>query len=287
MKTQIKILLLILFSIGAIAGVLVFAKTRVAPPSKISIFDQYSANLKSSYESYDSIKDFDQSRKEYIRLDDKLNRFVSENAIEPVTSDEYRKKINETYGKALISYGFGLLQKPVWTEDGLNELLSMLSSLKSDKLSDGKTAVTTDFVQAAKRLNDIINEYHAAIRLSRNTSFNGINDASEKIRKAEGYCNTEYLRNNTSLVNALHALKGHLAQSHYNHVSNIVNTLGGYSNISKDYYKNTLIPRAENAITEYKKTNIYGSTKRDIADVENRGANLVTAAMNYYADDDN
>lgn len=279
-----KILLLVLFSIGAIAGVLVFAKTRVAPPSNLKLMDQYSIMLKSSYASFDTIKDFNNSRVAYVCLDDKLNRFLSENAIDAKLSDEYRKKIDETYGKSLKTYGYGLLQKSVWPEEKLNELLTMLSSLKEDKLTTGENAVSDEFIASSDKINSIISDYRAALRLSRNTSFNGVSDASSKIQKAKAYRSSEYLKNNASLVNALDALPGKIAQSHYGHVSGFVNALGGYYSVSKDYYMNTLIPRADNAINEYKNTKIYGGNKQSVSDLENRAVNLVTAAMNYYGE---
>lgn len=284
MKTSVKILLLVLFSIGAIAGVLVFAKTRVAPPSNLELVDQYSLNLKASCASFDTIKDFNDSRVEYIRLDDKLNRFLSENAIDAKVSDEYRKKINETYGKSLRTYGLGIFQKSIWPEDKLNELLSMLTSLKGDKLTTGENAVSDDFITSSDKISSIIGDYRAALRLSRSTSFNGVNDASSKIQKAKSYRSAEYLKNNAALVNALDALPGRIAQSHYGHVSNLVNALGGYYSVSKDYYLNTLIPRADNAINEYKNTKIYGGNKQSVTALENQAVNLVTAAMNYYGE---
>ncbi len=273
-----------MFSIGAIAGVLVFAKTQVAPPSNLELVDQYSINLESSCASFDTIKDFNDSRVEYIRLDDKLTRFLTENAIDAKKSDQYRKKIDGTYGKSLKSYGFGLFQKSVWPEDRLNELLSMLTSLKCDKLTTGENAVSDDFIASSDKINGIIADYRAALRLSRSTSFNGLNDASSKIQKAKSYRSAEYLKNNAALVNALDALPGRIARSHYGHVSGLVNSLGSYYSVSKDYYMNTLIPRADNAINEYKNTKIYGGNKQSVSDLESRAVNLVTAAMNYYGE---
>lgn len=284
MKTSIKILLLVLFLIGAIAGVLVFAKTQVAPPSNLKLVDQYALNLRSTCASFESIKDFSESRVEYARIDDKLKRFFYEKAIDTAVSDEYRKKIDETFGKKLSAYGFGLFQKSVWPEDQLNEMLSMLSSLKSDKLSTGETAVSDEFIASADKINSIVSDYRAALRLSRNTSYNGLNDATSKIQKAKLYRTSEYLKNNAALVNALDALPARIAQSHYSHVSGLVSSLGGYYNVSKDYYMNTLIPRADNAINEYKNTKIYGNSKPSVSDLENRAVSLVTTAMNYYGD---
>lgn len=284
MKTVVKILLLVLFSIGAIVGILVFAKTQVAPPSNIKLVDQYALNLKSTCISFDSIKDFNESYVEYSRLDDRLKRFFFEDAIDATVSDEYRKKIDETFGKNLRAYGLGLFQKSVWSEDQLNEILLMLSTLKSDKLTTGETAVSDEFLASADKINRVVGDYHAALRLSRSTSYNGVNDASSKIQKAKNYRSSEYLKNNASLVNALDALPGRIAQSHYGHVSSLVSFLGGYYNVSKDDYMNTLIPRADHAINEYKNAKIYGSSKPSVSELENRAVSLVTAAMNYYGD---
>lgn len=284
MKTSVKILLLVLFSIGAIAGVLVFAKTRVAPPSNLELVDQYSINLESETKSFDNIKDFSESRSAYVRMDDRLQRFLNENAINSKVSDEYRKRIDESYGKVLNSYSFDLLQKSVWPEDRINEILTLLTSLKSDKLTTGETAVTAGFIASADRFNNIINDYRDALRFSKNISFNGVNDASSRIQKAKNYRSAEYLKNNAALVSALDILPSRIAQSHYGYVSNLVNALGNYTGVTKDYYMNTLIPRADNAITEYKNTKIYGGTKPSATDLENRAVSLVTSAMNYYGD---
>lgn len=284
MKTSVKILLLVLFSIGAIAGVLVFAKTRVAPPSNLELVNQYSINLESETKTFNDIKDFSESRSAYIRIDDRLQRFLNENAIDSKVSDEFRKKIDESYGKVLKSYSFDLLQKSVWPEEKLNEMLTMLSSLKSDKLTTGESAVTEDFIASADKINNIVGEYRTALRFSKNVSFNGVNDASSRIQKAKNYRSSEYLKNNAALVNALDILPSRIAQSHYSHVSNLVNALGNYSSVTKDYYMNTLIPRADNAITEYKNTKIYGVNKPNITELENKAVSLVTSAMNYYGD---
>ena len=284
MKTSVKILLLVLFSIGAIAGVLVFAKTRVAPPSNLELVNQYSINLETETKTFNDIKDFSESRSAYIRIDDRLQRFLNENAIDSKVSYEFRKKIDESYGKVLKSYSFDLLQKSVWPEEKPNEMLTMLSSLKSDKLTTGESAVTEDFIASADKINNIVGEYRTALRFSKNVSFNGVNDASSRIQKAKNYRSAEYLKNNAALVNALDILPSRIAQSHYSHVSNLVNALGNYSSVTKDYYMNTLIPRADNAITEYKNTKIYGGNKPNISDIENRAVSLVTSAMNYYGD---
>lgn len=282
MKTSVKILLLVLFSIGAIIGVLVFAKTRVAPPSNLDPIDQYSMDLSNANKSFDTISDFSKAKDEYVRLDDKMRRFILEGAMEPKVADEFRKEIDAIYGLLLITNGYDLLKKSIWPEEKLNEMLNLINGLLSDQLSTGEQAVNEDFIAASNRIKGIVESYHAALSLSRNTAYNGISDAISKIDKAKKYRTSEYLQNNLALVSALDILPLRISQSHYNHISNLIDGLGNYTNATKDYYMNTLIPRVDDAIAEYKSSKIYGVHKQNISDLENRAVNLVTAAMNYY-----
>jgi hypothetical protein len=282
MKTSIKILLLVFFSIAAIAGILIFAKTRVAPPSNLKLVDQYAISLQSECASLDSIPDFATCHSEYIRIDDKIRRFYAESVITSEASDDCRKKIDNTYGKSLTSYAFGLLQKSVWPEDKLNDALLKLSTLKEDILTSGEKAVSDGFISSANKFASIIGDYKSALRLSKNTSYNGIGDATSKISKAKSYRTADYLKNNASLVNALDALPNRIAQSHYNHVSALIRSLGGYYNVTEDYYKDTLIPKVDNAINEYKATKIYGNQKPSSSGLDSEAERLVTEAMIYY-----
>ena len=282
MKNSIKILILVLVSLGLISGILVFAKTRVAPPKEIECINQFSKKLQIDFLSFGSINDFSECCKSYVKLEDMLNLYYNENSIDSKTADEYRKKIDDKYGKCLISYSFDILRKSVWPEDQVNGALTMISNLREDKLLSGERAVTEEFIASADKFNSIINDYRTALRLSRSTSFNGISDATSKISKARTYSSQEYLKNNAALVSGLNSLPSRIAQSHYNYVSSLINSLSGYQSVTKDYYMNTLIPKVDNAINEYKATKIYGSSKPSIKDLENRAVSYVTVAMNYY-----
>ena len=95
MRNSIKILILLLVSLGLISGILVFAKTRVAPPKEIECINQFSKKIQIDFLSFDSINDFSECRQSYVKLDDKLILFYNENSIDDKTADEYRKKIDD------------------------------------------------------------------------------------------------------------------------------------------------------------------------------------------------
>lgn len=284
MKTSVKIILLVVFCIAAIGGVLVFAKTQVTPPSNLDPVDQYALLLDKQTKDIDTISGYQDCKTEYLALDDKIKRFCAENVLSPESADKYSQKITNSYGKKLSDYGFGLFQQSVWNYENISNMLSMVDGLNARKLNNGEPAVNDEFKSAASKLHSIDNEYREALRLSKSTAFTSLGDASSKISRARTFASKEYLKNNSALVSALNALPGNLAKGHFNYVSGLVNSLGGYYNVSKDYYTNTLIPRVDNAINEYKKATVYGGTKPSISGLESRAGDLVTAAMNYYSE---
>ncbi len=282
MKTSIKILLLIFFSIGAIAGVLVFAKTQVAPPSEIEITDQYVQTLANNSDSLRSISNFDDLRNAYIKSADKISRFYKEHAISATNADANHQSIAETYGNALINYGFGIFRKSVWPKDDLNNLQLYLTELSSERLTSGRSVVSNGFTAKADKIRSIIKSYDAAWSHSKKNGFNSVDDAREKIQKARNYASADYLRNNTELVNTLNAMPAKIERSHYAYVSNCVNDLNKYTSVSREHFVNTLGQKAQTAIDEYKSAEFYGNNKREIQALEERLLELVNAAANYY-----
>lgn len=282
MKTPIKIILLILFSVGAVAGVLLFAKAMAAPPANIKTVDQFSAAIKADVQKLDSVAGFTQSHDMYVVLDDKVKRFRTEDVIDNAAADECRKKIDTSYGEHLKDHGFSILNSSNWTGEQLGAVIGYADALSADRLSDGKQAISEELAASFAELHTVQNNYNAALQASRNTGYVNIADAKAKIARANEFKDKQYLKNNSALIATLDAVPGKISASHYNHVNAIVNSLGGYRSVSYDHYMDVLIPRANNAIKEYKNTGIYGGSKKNIAPVEARANSLVEAAMGYY-----
>ena len=265
-----------------IAGVLVFAKTRVTPPSFVKLEDPFPEALQKSTTEFEGIADFPTSSKAYVAIDDKIIRFRAEDAIDDKMADDARRKIDTRYGKLMTDYGFSLFRKSVWDEGAINNLLLSMNHLAADRLSNGQQAVGSDFVAASKDINGIVSKYHEALALSRSAGYTSAGDAAAKIQKAKNYAGMEYLKNNASLVSALNAMPKRLADAHYNHVKGIVSSLNGYRSTSRDHFVNTLVPRADQAIKEYKNATVYGSNKQSIAAVEQQAVDIVDRALDFY-----
>ncbi len=281
MKTTIKILLLILFFIGAIAGVLVYAKTRVAPPSEIEQVDQYRIALEEASAVLDSINGYEDCKAAYMNLDDKIRRFRAENVIDDSAADFFRVKTDTIYGNSIIGSFYTVLGRSEWPENVLNNMIMDLDALRADRLSTGETAVPAEFTREVDRLHSIMNNYQAALRLVQNTSFRGIRDATRRINLANNYKSAEFLRNNTSLVRELNELPARLAQAHYYYVSAKVNSLREYQGITKENYDGIIV-RVNGVIEEYKQTRIYGNRKPNVSALDQQARGYIQSAMIYY-----
>ena len=279
MKTRVKIILLMLFTVGAVTGVLATAKKIADPPTKFPVVDQYSKAIQADVLELDSASNFTQSRNLYAVLDDKVKRFRTEDVIGNAAADECRKKIDTSYGEHLKTYCHRILNSPNWTGSQLIALNESANALCADKLTDGTQVVSR---KKFKELNDVMSLYNAALRAASNTSFVSIPDAKSKINTAKNYKKNKYIKNNSSLAAALNAVPAKIAASHYNHVNAVVSKLGRYRSVSQSHYDNVLTTQADNAIEQYEDTDIYGSNKKSIAPVKARANSLVIAATNYY-----
>lgn len=281
MKTPIKIVLLVLFSIGAVAGIFVYAKTRVSPPVDTEMIDQYAPVLAAETEKLGSITDFAAMRSAYIMMDDKVARYRHEKVIDNAASDVYRVRIDSIYGKSLLDFGYSRFKTSKWKYDDINYALELLDELLADRLTNGKAAVSSDFIAGAADIKGIVDDYHAAVRLTKRTGYSSVNDASDKIRQARNYAAHRYLKNNAALLNDLNAMPERLANSHYNYVSGLVNSLYNYASMTKDDYMRS-VERVDKAINEYKGTSVYGSKKKGVDDLSRSAARIVNDAMVYY-----
>ncbi len=270
-----------LFTVGAVTGVLATAKKIADPPTKFPVVDQYSKAIQADVRELDSASNFTQSRNLYVALDDKLKRFRAEDVIGNDSADTCLIRIDTSYGKQLKKYCHHILNSPNWTGSQLATMIGYADALSADRLSDGKQAITDRLAASFAELHTIQNNYNAALQASRNTGYVNIADAKAKIARANEFKNKQYLKNNFSLVTALNAVPRKIAASHYYHVNAIVNKLARYKSLSYNDYIDAK-QKATKAINEYRHTEIYEGNKKSIKPIEDRKCKLCKAADVYY-----
>jgi len=252
MKTAYKVIILVLFAIGAITGVFIFAKTQVAPPEGVEPIDQYSKALTSASGSLNSSgSDIDAQRTAYLAMDDKIKRYLAEEVVTATQADNVRKTIDETYGGQLTAFGFDLFSKSVWPDSDIKKLVSYMDELGRDVLTTGDVAAPQTFFTNANELKYIVDKYNKALALSRNTGFGNVNSARERINRAREYKNDTYLRNNVALVEALDKVPEKIGNSHYNYVISVFNKVNNYRSYSEYDFNNVVVPQISQAKKDY------------------------------------
>ncbi len=283
MKTSIKIIILLLAITCAIGGVMVYAKTKVAPPVSLKQVDQYSQDIHSMSAALSKAGYAAREDSIYFDAINRIQIFSSEEKLSNTESDKRTDEIVNRYTPLFISHCFASFGRSDWNDSEHNYMLSQITNLKNIKHSDKSSVLSKQFVDSLNMVLQIISDYRDARRVSRSTSFTGIANAQSTISKARSYANHPYLSNCRTLLNDLNTVRSNIAQSHYNYISAQVERLANYRSYSQSYYENTLIPQVDAAVTEYdnKAAALYGS-KKNVNDLWTRARNYYDRAMMYY-----
>lgn len=283
MKITAKILILVLSIALAIGGVMMYAKTRVEPPTAFQPINQFEKDLN---QSYSKLKKSDSVRQEdsiYVQTIDRISVFEKESRLTPAESDKHQDKLLGCYSPIFLKRCFSKFDNPVWNIADHNYMLTVSNRLQSVKHSDKSQVLHKSTLDSLILVEKIISNYRQAKSISRSTAYHGVANAQNTINQAKNYANDKYLSKCTDLRNALNSVKANIAQSHYSYISAQVEKLSEYRYYSKQYYENTLVPQVDAAVTEYenKATSLYGS-KKDVNVLWNKARGYYNEASNYY-----
>lgn len=283
MKVIAKIFILVLSIALAIGGVMMYAKTRVEPPTAFQPINQFEKDLN---QSYSKLKKSDSARQEdsiYVQTIDRISVFEKESRLTPAESDKHRDKLLGCYSPIFLKRCFSAFDKSVWKDSDHDYILIVSKRLHSVKHSDGSKVLNETTIDSLTLVENIISNYRQAKNISRSTTFRNVSSAQNTINQAKKYANDTYISKCTDLRNALNNVRTSIAQSHYAYVSAQVDKLSEYKYYGQQYYENTLVPQVDAAVTEYenKATSLYGS-KKDVNVLWNRARGYYNEASNYY-----
>lgn len=283
MKVAIKIFILILAITLAIGVVMIYAKTKVEPPKAPKQTNQYLNDLSKNNSALSGISG---SLQEDSILSVTLNRiavFEKEGKISPTEADKGLDNLLSVYTPRFLKRSFDKFKQGVWYEIDHKYMLKTIRLLKQIKHSDGNLALTKNTLDSLVKVENIIDRYNRARRISKTTRFTGISNAQSVISQARQYAKDEWLSNCSDLVHALNNVKPNIAESHYNYVVSMVEKLSQFKYYSSDYYENTLVPQVDAAVTEYdnKASALYGS-KKDVNTLWNKAKRYYNDASSFF-----
>lgn len=272
MKTTFKILLLIVAMFGGIIAVMVFAKTRVAPPGKVETMNQYTAHIDSVTHAFKDVTDLDSAIVGNQALNHKIRLMNREEYIDNDQADKAQTTVDSVYCNNVTDYAFSVFKGSVWPEQNLAYVTQLVNDVNSRRLLNGNLSINESQAMNTDKILSTIASYREAWKYAGQTKYTTDSEALQKIAQANNYARMQYLSNNTALVKALNDMPLNIAKSHLGQVSQKVNQLGNYY-LDDDSYRQ-LISDVTKAISNYKKST-YCSNKPSISTVEDRAGILI------------
>ena len=285
MKTTIKIIILLLAVTCAIGGVMIYAKTKVAPPVIVNQTNQYKQDVNKLVSEEKSSEDAKTEDEVFAKAIDRIRIFAQEGKMEASEADTSLDQFVGSYSPRFLKRCFAAFSQSEWKDETHNYILSQSALIKGLTHSDKTSVIQKSTIDSLNLAASIISDYRDARRISRVSTFTGYDNARSSISKARTYANNQYLSNCRSLLNDLNTVKSRLAKSCYNQVVAKVDELGNYRRYNKSYYDNTLVPQVDQVVTNYdnKAAAIFGS-KENVNALWNRAKAHYNNAMEYYGE---
>ena len=282
-NTAKKILILASVIVLAVAGILVFYPTIVAPPGAVTTENLHINDVSSSLNGFSAQQTYVYNDSVYNTVTDKIELYRKEGFLTDEETDYQVKSFVQKYIPIFVELCYKKFNASTWRESDHTAIRKRIKDLKGLTVDNGNTKVVTgSFLTDLGNIEGIIDTYYEAKKAAAYSSFVSVSDANSKITKAENYRNTPYIKNCTELVNKLAAVKVNIGNSHYSYVEGQVATLRNYRNMTKDDFK-SLASTVNSKIQEYENNKSkYGSSAKDPKALKDRAAELYREAMAYY-----
>ena len=219
-----KTLILGLFLGVAIAGVLIFYPTIVAPPKDVPVNNLHRTSLETSIRAFSGNENTAYNDSLYDVVVDKLMMYKNEAFMTEDEIDYQTQSMVAVYLPIFKKLTNEKFEASKWKDSDHKAMLERIKQLRALKVDYGEKSALTDAHEAdLQRVEQIISDYKAARKVAKYSKFNSVDDANKKIKETEKYSRMHPLSNCTDLVNSLSAVKTNIGKSHYNTVSSNVN----------------------------------------------------------------
>lgn len=283
MKVTVKIFILVVAISLAIGGVMVYAKTKVAPPLAAKSIDQFSKSLSEGIAMFNDATTSVQEDSLFVALTEKTKFYVSEGKLTKEKGNGEISQLSSKYVPLFLKRAMDSFTRSTWYDTDHSYMLSVTEKLRSLKNFHNAQVLSEQSLDSLALVERIISDYKQARAISRHTTYTGTSNAQATISRARQFTKDPYLSHCADLMNALNGVKPAIAASHYNHISAMVEKLSQYRYFTQSYYDNTLVPQVDAVVTEYdKKASALYGTKRDVNTLWNKARSYYTSASEYY-----
>jgi len=282
-NTGKKILILGIVIAIAIAGILAFYPTIVAPPTDVSVNNLHKSSLETNLNGFSDTENTIFNDSIYNVVVDKLGMYKSEGFMTEEEIDYQTKALIQKYLPIFTKLCHAKFRASTWRESDHKEMLNRIAHLRTLKVDYGETsAVAGSYETDLRRIEQIISNYKEAKKVASYSTFYSVSDANTKIQNAEKYRNMDPLSNCTDLTNKLAAVKSNIGNSHYYQVESKVNEMANYRNMTEETF-NALMSTTNSKIKEYDNNRSkYGSNAKSTESLKQRAADYARNAKEFF-----
>ncbi len=280
-KNIVKSSILALAIAIAVGGVLYFFQTIVSPPESIMVENVHAQDIHKVTMSYNpngmELKD---ALRHFDAILDRAAIYKEDSFIEDKTYDDAVSGSAEKFSAKFVSWSMSRFGQSVWNHNDHIVMMNLINKLRNVTVAQGsKNALDSKTLASLTKIESIIGEYGNAWKVAKQTSFINYDDAYFKRKKAESVAKSEYLRNCTSLVNALNSVGEKLERSSFYQLKRRVDNLqnlysfgskGAYDDESSHVYD--LIQGFEKTKAFGVSTSAHAKVLKDLQDYYDRNA---------------
>ena len=259
-RSLIKSLILAIAIAVAVGGVLFFIQTVVSPPENIKTEDVHTADIQKFSNSYNpDTLELKEAEKLFDVIADRATLYREDSLIDQKSCDNAISCSAKKFTTSFVKWSMSKFGQSVWNHNDHVFMTKIIYKLRNVTIAQGtRKALETNSLVSLTKIESIIGEYGNAWKAAKQTSFINYDDAYSKRKKAETFARSEYLRNCTSLVDALNSVGEKLEKSCFYQLKGRVDNLQDlYSFGSKDAYDNES-SHIYDMIQGFEKTQVFG-----------------------------
>lgn len=282
-NTGKKILILGIVIAIAIAGILAFYPTIVAPPTDVPVNNLHKSSLEANINGFSDTENTIFNDSIYNVVVDKLGMYKSEGFMTEEEIDYQTKALVQKYLPIFTKLSHAKFGASTWRESDHKAMLNRIAHLRTLKVDYGETsAVAGSYETDLRRIEQIISNYKEAKKVASYSTFHSVSDANTKIQNAEKYRTMDPLSNCTDLTNKLAAVKSNIGNSHYYQVESKVNEMANYRNMTEEAF-NSLMSTANSKIQEYDNNRSkYGYNAKTTESLKQKAAEYYRNAKEFF-----
>lgn len=283
-NTGKKIFILGIVIAVAIAGILTFYPTIVAPPTDATMSNLHKSSIEANINGFSDVENTTFNDSIYNIVIDKLAMYKIEGFMSEEEIDYQTKALVQKYLPIFTKQSNAKFSASIWLESDHKAMLDRIEHLRSLKVDYGYTKVVIgSYAIDLLKIEQIISNYNEAKIAASYAKFYSVDDANTKIQNAEKYRTMDPLSNCKDLTNKLAAVKTNIGNSHYYQAELKVNEMANYRNMTEEAF-NLLMSTVSHKIQVYDNNRSkYGNNAKTTESLKQKAAEYYRDAKEFFS----